>query len=179
MKKILLSACFLLTVCLLQAQTSFGVISYTLPEGWTARQSGEDLEFVKKGEENSGCKITLFKQMNSLVTTEKQFRDLWASKTNSGSTAVQKAGIPVRKEEDGWVSISGSKTTMNGASTDTEGFHTLCDGSLTAAILTQSKGSACTKEINSILASINIPVKDSNPKLRAKSKKTKFPYVYR
>jgi hypothetical protein len=172
MKKIFLSAACMFIVCLLHAQ-SFGVISYTLPEGWTATRLGNDWGFVKNGDAN--CKIILFKQTNTIVATVKQFADLWESKTTIGTTPMQKKTIPVKTEGDGWISISASKTNGN----NTEGFYTLCDSSITAIILTQSTGSACTKEIQGILASINIPVKECNPKLRAKSKKTKFPYVYR
>lgn len=179
MKKIFLSVCCLITVYLTQAQSRFGVISYTLPEGWIARQSGNDLEFVKSGEENNGCKITLFNQLNSVVDNEKKFANLWALKTKTGKLAIQKTSLPVKKVEDGWISISGSKSWMNGTLPYTEGFYTLCDGSITAIIMTESQGSVCEKEINTILASINIPIKVTNTKTRAKSKKTKFPYVYR
>ena len=126
MKKIFLSLVSILTVCLLHAQ-SFGVISYTLPEGWTSRPSGNDIEFT----------------------------ELWALKTKSINNKLQKAGIPVKTESDGWISISASKTSGN----NTEGFYTLCDSSITAIILTQIPGGACIKEIQSILASINIPLK--------------------
>ncbi|MGG9963086.1 hypothetical protein [Ferruginibacter sp. SUN106] len=179
MKKIILSVICLVAVGLVNAQSSFGVISYTLPEGWIARPVGSDMELVKSGEENSGCSITFFKQMNTIVTAEKRFGLLWASKTKSGNNNLQKFTIPVRTEGDGWVCIAASKTIPNGTSADTEGFYTLCDSSITAIILIQSPGNSCLKEIQNIMASINIPVKDSNPKLRAKTKKTKFPYVYR
>ncbi|NOT93705.1 hypothetical protein [Ferruginibacter sp.] len=91
---------------------------------------------------------------------------------------MQKTTIPVKTEEDGWISISATKTIPNGTLFYTEGFYTLCDSSSTAIILTQVQGSACLKEMQSIMASFNIPVKQTNSKLRAKSKKTKFPYVY-
>ncbi len=174
MKKILLSVLCLLTVYLLNAQSKFGVISYTLPQGWYTRQSGNDLELVKKGDENSGCKITLFQQLNTVVNGERKFAELWTLKTKSGNT---KTASPVKREEDGWIFFSGTKTTGN--KTPTEIFYTLCDGSITAIILTELQGNSCLNEINSILASINIPVTETNSKTRAKSKKTKFPYVYR
>jgi hypothetical protein len=174
MKKIFLSVVCLLAVCIIHAQ-SFGVISYTLPEGWISSRLGSDMELVKSGAENSGCKIILYKQVSTAITTEKQFADVWATKTTVGNTAIQKKSIPVKTAGDGWISISATKTSGN----NTEGFYTLCDSSLTAIILTQSPNSACAKEIQSIMATFNIPVKNSNPNLRAKSKKTKFPYVYR
>jgi len=174
MKKILLSVSCILTVCLLNAQSKFAVLSYTLPQGWYARQSGNDLELVKKGDENSGCKITLFQQQNTVVNGERKFVELWTLKTKIGNA---KSGSPVKTEEDGWIFFSGSKTTAN--STSRESFYTLCDGSITAIILTESQGSSCENELNRILASINIPVTDNSSKTRAKSKKTKFPYVYR
>lgn len=172
MKKLLLYAFCMLTVYSVKAQSKFAVLSYTLPQGWYARQSGNDLELVKKGAENSGCKITLFQQVNGVVNNGKKFAELWALKTKMGTT---KTAPPVKTEEDGWIFFSGSKTNGN----STENFYTLCDGSITAIILTESQGSSCENELNGILASINIPVTDNNSKTRAKSKKTKFPYVYR
>jgi hypothetical protein len=135
------------------------------------------MELVKKGEENSGCKITLFQYLNSVVNSEKKYTGLWAVKTKSGNIKIQKTRLPVKKEEDGWIFFSGSKIT--GDNSSTESFYTLCDGSITAIILTEAQGSVCINEINSILASINIPVTGTNSKTRAKTKKTKFPYVYR
>jgi hypothetical protein len=179
MKKIILSVLCILSVCILNAQSQFGAISYTLPEGWIARQSGNDIEFVKKGDENSGCKITLFEQLKTVISSEKKFAELWALKTKITNTNLKKTTTPVKTEEDGWISISASKTTPNGKSDYMEGFYTLCDNSITAIIMTQAQGSSCLKEIESILASINIPIKETNSKTRAKSKKTKFPYVYR
>jgi hypothetical protein len=164
----------MLTVCLLNAQSKFGVISYTLPQGWYTRQLGNDLELVKKGDENNSCKITLFQQVNSVVNGERKFAELWALKTKTGTA---KTSSPVKTEEDGWIFFSGTKTTGNSRST--ESFYTLSDGSITAIILTESQGSLCENELNRILASINIPVTETNSKTRAKSKKTKFPYVYR
>ncbi|NOT93704.1 hypothetical protein [Ferruginibacter sp.] len=75
MKKILLSVVCMFAVCLINAQSRFGVISYTLPEGWIARPSGDDMELVKAGDENTGCKITLFKQINTVIATEKNMRN--------------------------------------------------------------------------------------------------------
>lgn len=165
MKKIFLSFLCILTVCLVNAQSQFGIISYSLPQGWYARQSGNDLELVKKGAENSGCKITLFQQVNFVVNGERKFVELWASKTKTGNT---KTPSPVKTEEDGWISFSGFKTMGKG--TTTEGFYTVCDGSQTAIILAEAQESSCINEINSILASITIPEKETNSKTKAKAK---------
>ncbi|MEQ1800137.1 MAG: hypothetical protein ABL872_19430 [Lacibacter sp.] len=163
MKKIFLSVLCLFTVYLLNAQSQFGIISYSLPQGWYARQSGNDLELVKKGDDNSGCKITLFQQVNTLVNDEKKFIQLWALKTKTGST---KTASPIKTEDNGWISFSGFKTTGKG--TTTEGFYTVCDGSQTAIILAEAQENSCINEINSILASITIPAKETRSKAKAK-----------
>jgi hypothetical protein len=127
MKKILLSFLCILVVCVTNAQSRFGIINYSLPEGWYARQSGNDIELVKRGAENSVCKIILFQQVNIVVDSEKKYAELWALKTKNNF----KIKIPpVKTEEDGWISFSGSAT----AGKSTEGFYTLTDGSKTAMI---------------------------------------------
>jgi len=166
MKKILLSVLCILAVCLTNAQSKFGIINYTLPQGWYARQSGVNIELVKKGAENS-CKITLFQEINSVVNGEKQFAELWASKTKSGNTKISKTNPPVKTEEDDWISYAGSKG-INSESPYTEGFYTLSDGSKTAIILAEAQGSLCIDEMNSILASINITEKETRTKTKAK-----------
>ncbi len=166
MKKILLSVLCSLAFLLTNAQSKFGIINYTLPQGWYARQSGNDMELVKKGAENS-CKITLFQELNSVVKGEKQFAELWASKTKSGNANIKEITPPVKTEEDDWISYAGSKG-INSESPYTEGFYTLSDGSKTAIILAEAQGSLCIDEINSILASIYIPEKETRTKTKAK-----------
>lgn len=170
----MLCLCFVFFV---NAQSQFGVLGYTVPEGWVAKPVGEDMEIVKRGEENSGCKITLFRQINTPVTTEKKFTELWTAKAKNRGTAIHKASSPVIVTEDGWVSIAASVSST--ASSYTESFYTLCDSSITVVILTQATSAACVKEIKNIMATFNIPVMVTNSKTRAKTKKTKFPYVYR
>ena len=169
MKKVLLSVLCSLVVCLTNAQSRFGIINYTLPQGWYARQSGVNMELVKKGAENS-CKVTLFQELNSVVKGEKQFAELWALKTKSGNARINKTTPPVKTEEDDWISFSGSKG-FNSKSPYTEGFYTLSDGSKTAIILAEAQGSLCIDEINTILASINIPEKETKTQTKAKKKK--------
>ncbi len=165
-EKILLSVLCNLAVCLTNAQSRFGIINYELPQGWYARESGVNMELVKKGAENS-CKITLFQELNSVVKGEKQYAELWASKTKSGNSQLKETTPPVKTEEDDWISYSGSKG-ISSKSPYTEGFYTLSDGSKTAVILAEAQGSLCIDEINSILASINIPEKETKTKTKAK-----------
>jgi hypothetical protein len=165
MKKILLSLLCILAFCLTNAQSRFGIINYSLPEGWYARQLGNDVELVKKGAENSGCKITLFQQVNMVVDGEKKYAELWALKTISNFKVQQKIP-PVKTEEESWISFSGSKT--NGK--NTEGFYTLTDGSKTAMILVVSPENSCTDEIDSLLATIHISEKETSTKTKAKRK---------
>ena len=168
MKKILLSVLCILTVCLTNAQSRFGIINYTLPQGWYARESGVNMELVKKGSENS-CKITLFQELNSVVKGEKQFAELWALKTKSGNAKISKSTPPVKTEEEDWITYAASKG-INSKPPYTEAFYTLSEGSKTAIILAEAQGDLCIDEINSILASINIPEKQT--KTKAKSKAT-------
>jgi len=167
MKKVLLSVLFSLAVCLTNAQSRFGIINYTLPQGWYARQTGNDLELVKKGAENS-CKITLFQELSTVVKGEKQYAQLWASKTKSGSAKISKTTPPVKTEEEDWITYAASKG-INSKSPYTESFYTLSDGSKTAIILAEAQGSLCIDEMNSILASINIPEKETRTKTKAKT----------
>ena len=126
------------------------------------------MELVKKGAENS-CKITLFQQLNSVVKGEKQFAELWALKTKSGTAKINKTTPPVKTEEDDWITYAGSKG-VNSKPSYTEAFYTLSDGSKTAMILAEAQGSSCIDEMNSILASINIPEKETNTKTKSKRK---------
>jgi hypothetical protein len=164
MKKILLLLLCILAVNLTNAQSRFGIISYTLPEGWYARHSGNDIELVKKGAENSGCKIILFQEVNNVVNGEKKYAELWALKTKTSNTKLQKTIPPVKTEDDEWVSFSGVKTIGK----STEGFYTLCDGSKTAMVLAESPDSSCTNEIDSILTSVIIPEKEIKTKTRTR-----------
>jgi hypothetical protein len=173
MKKILLSVLCILVVCLVNAQSQFGIINYTLPGGWYARQLGNDIELVKKEAENSNCKITLFQQVNRAVNSEIKYAELWALKTKSGNAKIPNTIPPVKTEEDGWISFSGFKVIGKSTPPYSEGFYTLSDGSKTAIILAEAQGSSCINEINSILASINIPEKETNTKTKAKSKKVR------
>ncbi len=168
MKKIIFSACCLLSVCLTNAQTRFGVLSFTLPKGWISRSSGKDLEIVKMRGDNSGCKMILFQQLNTAVTGEKRFTELWNSYSRSGNAALQKQASPVKREDDGLVVISGSKITGSSEPYNTERFYTLCDGTLTALVMTESPGADCAAEIKSILATLKISVEvtDGNAKRR-------------
>jgi hypothetical protein len=165
MKKILLLLLCVLVVCLTNAQSGFGIINYTLPEGWYDRQAGNDIELVKKGAENSGCKITLFQQVNTVVDGEKKYAELWALKTTN-NFKIQKKTTPVKTEDEEWISFSGSKT--NGK--NTEGFYTLSDGNKTAMMLATSPDNTCADELDIILASINISSKESGPKTKTKAK---------
>ena len=169
MKKVLLSVLCSLAVCLTNAQSQFGIINYTLPQGWYARQSGNDLELVKKGAENS-CKITLFQELNGVVKGEKQYAELWALKTKSGNARIKETIPPVKTEEDDWISYSGSKG-INSKPPYTEGFYTLSDGSKTAIILAEAQGNLCIDEMNSILTSINIPEKETKTNTKSKKKR--------
>jgi len=166
MKKVLLSVLCSLVVCLTNAQSQFGIINYELPQGWYARPSGNDMELVKKGAKNS-CKITLFQELNSVVKGEKQYVQLWALKTKSGNAKINKTTPPVKTEEEDWITYAASKG-VNSKSPYTESFYTLSDGSKTAIILAEAQGSSCIDEMNSILASINIPEKETRTKTKAK-----------
>lgn len=179
MKKILLAFICSLSAFFVQSQSTFGVLSYTLPEGWEAQRSGENLLLVKAGDNTSSCKIILYKQTGTVVDTEKKFSDLWAQKTTNTGTGIQKLIVPVKTEGDGWISITATKKITNTSPALTEGFFVLCDGSKTIAILTIAGDADCLKEIQRIMETFNVPVKDTGSKLRAKTKKTKFPYVYR
>jgi len=163
-----------MAVCLTDAQSKFGIINYTLPEGWYARQSGNDIELVKKGAENSSCKITLFQEIKGVVNSDTKYAELWALNTKSDHTNVSNTIHPHKTEEDNWISLSGSKITDKKTSPYTEGFYTLSDGGKTAIILAQAQESKCIDEIDRILASINIGEKETTPKTKTKAKRVRI-----
>jgi len=167
MKKILLSL-LCIVVYVANAQSQFGIINYTLPEGWYARQLGSDIELVKKGDENSGCKIILFQQVNTVVDSEKKYAGLWALKSMNNFKTQKKTPV-VKTEEEGWISFSGSATDGK----NNEAFYTLSNGSKTAMILVASPRGSCTDEIDGILATIHIPEKETGSKTKTKTKAKK------
>ena len=170
MKNLLLSVLCILIASTIHAQSTFGIMRYTLPEGWDVRKSGSDVVLKKSGAENSSCTITLF-QISGVVSSEKDYAELWASKTKNGNSGIQKT-TPTKTEGDGWISFSGGSTTGKGAEAYTEGFYTLSDGNKTTIlILAQAaSGNSCIDEMDSILASMHIPEKESNTKTKAKRK---------
>ena len=172
MKKVLFSLLCMLAAGITHAQSQVGIIRYTLPEGWYARKSDDGIVLERKGTENSGCSITL-QEIGSAVTSEKEYGQLWASKTKTGDTKIAHTNPAVKTEADGWISFSGSNAMAKKASTSSEGFYTLSDGNKTVMILVQAEDDLCIDEIDSILASVHIPDKANNPGTKAKAKRVR------
>jgi hypothetical protein len=68
MKKIILVTVLNLIVYAGFSQSTFSILNYSLQESWYAKQTGETTELLKKGMENSNCKIVFFKPVK-IVTT--------------------------------------------------------------------------------------------------------------
>jgi hypothetical protein len=173
MKSILLFVLGTLAAGLTHAQSEFGIISYTLPQGWYARESGSDMVLERRGTENSSCSITLFQQVNSVVASEKEYAKLWALKTKTGNSKVGHTTSNIKTEEDGWISFSGAVKSGKGTPASTEGFYTLSDGNKTVMFLAQAVENKCIDEIDIILASIHIPEKGTSKKTKTKENEKK------
>jgi hypothetical protein len=179
MKKISMIATLQVLACAAFSQSTFSILSYSAPEGWYAKQNGENSVLVKKGAETTNCKIVFFKPVNvavnSVATYTKYRNDLLgtsASKTKSWTT--------VQKESDpGWFSFSSLQHTDANSIPDIA-FYSISNSIETVFVAAYSDNNGlCSDELDSIINSINLiglnnQQGDKTKKAKQQSKKVRI-----
>ena len=157
MKKIILVTVLNLIVYAGFSQSTFSILNYSLQESWYPKQTGETTELVKKGMENSNCKIVFFKPVkivtNDVTTYEKYRDDLLGSTslTIISSTKVQKESGP------NWTSFSGLQNAGIKENTYSIAFYSISNTSQTVFFAVYSTSDqSCANELEAIVGSINL-----------------------
>lgn len=159
------------------SQSSFGILSYTLPEGWYAKQTGDNTELLKKGMESSHCKIVFFKPAKIVTDNEdiySKYRNELVSSTGLEITASTK----VQKEYDpGWTSFSGLQNVSTKGTAYSIAFYSISDTKQTVFFAVFSTSvDLCTNELDTIIQAIDLAESnDAQPddKTRKATKKAK------
>ncbi len=159
------------------SQSSFGILSYTLPEGWYAKQTGDNTELLKKGMESSHCKIVFFKPAKIVTDNEdiySKYRNELVSSTGLEITASTK----VQKEYDpGWTSFSGLQNVSTKGTAHSIAFYSISDTKQTVFFAVFSTSvDLCTNELDTIIQAIDLAESnDAQPddKTRKATKKAK------
>ncbi len=157
MKKIILVTILNLIVYAGFSQSTFSILNYSLQESWYAKQTGETTELLKKGMENSNCKIVFFKPVKIVtddVTIYEKYRDdllRSSSLTIISSTKVQKESGP------GWTSFSGLQNAGTKGNTYSIAFYSISDTRQTVFFAVYSASDqSCENELEAIVQSINL-----------------------
>ena len=157
MKKIILVTVLTLVVYAGFSQSTFSILNYSLQESWYAKQNGETTELLKKGMENSNCKIVFFKPVkivtNDVTIYEKYRDDLLGSKSLAitSSTKVQKESGP------DWTSFSGLQNVGTKGNTYSIAFYSISDTRQTVFFAVYSTSDqSCANELEAIVGSINL-----------------------
>jgi len=157
MKKFILVTILNLIVYAGFSQSTFSILNYSLQESWYPKQTGETTELIKKGMENSNCKIVFFKPVkivtNDVTIYEKYRDDLLGSKSLSiiSSTKVQKESGP------DWTSFSGLQNVGTKGNTYSIAFYTISDTRQTVFFAVYSASDqSCENELEAIVGSINL-----------------------
>ena len=157
MKKIILATVLNLMVYIGFSQSTFSILNYSLQESWYAKQTGETIELLKKGMENSNCKIVFFNPVkivtNDVTIYEKYRNDLLGSKSLAiiSSTKVQKESGP------DWTSFSGLQNVGTKGNTYSIAFYSISDTRQTVFFAVYSASDeSCANELEAIVQSINL-----------------------
>lgn len=156
MKKYLFFFVFTLIGFASFSQSSFSMLNYTLPEGWYARQVGENTELVKKGMENSNCKIVFFKPVKIVTDNESLYIKYRNELVNAGLTITSSSKIQKEYGMD-WTSFSGMQNTGTKGNASSVAFYSLADTKQTVFLAVYLTNEAvCMDELDAIVQSINL-----------------------
>ena len=157
MKKFILVTILNLIVYAGFSQSTFSILNYSLQESWYPKQTGETTELIKKGMENSNCKIVFFKPVKIVtndVTIYEKYRDNLRHSTSLSiisSTKVQKESGP------DWTSFSGLQNVGTKGNTYSIAFYTISDTRQTVFFAVYSASDqSCENELEAIVGSINL-----------------------
>jgi hypothetical protein len=157
MKKYLLLMILHLVVYTGFSQAVADVVSYTLPQGWYAQKTDDNITLLKTGMEDSNCRIVLFKPVKTItdtVTVYTKYRnELVPGKKSviTGSTAIQKQTGP------GWTSFSALQNTGTKGNSYSIAFYSISDTKQTIFFAVYASSDAvCNDELDMILQSVNL-----------------------
>ena len=157
MKKYLLLTILQLVVYTGFSQSVADVVSYTLPQGWYAQKTGENITLLKTGMEAANCRIVLYKPVKTVtdtVTVYTKYRNELVPATKlvvTGSTPVQKQAGP------GWTSFSALQNVGTKGSAYSIAFYSLSDSKQTIFFAVYANSdTVCNDELDLILQSISL-----------------------
>ena len=139
------------------SQAVADLVSYTLPSGWYAQKTGENITLLKTGMEDGNCRIVFFKPVKTVtdtVTVYTKYRnELVPAKKSviTGSTAVQKQTGP------GWTSFSALQNTGTKGNTYSIAFYSMSDTKQTIFFAVYANSDTlCNDELDAIIQSISL-----------------------
>jgi hypothetical protein len=157
MKKYLLLLFLHLAVYTGFSQAVADLVSYTLPQGWYAQKTGDNITLLKTGMEDGNCRIVFFKPVKTVtdtVTVYTKYRNELVPVKKSvitGSTAVQKQTGP------GWTSFSALQNTGTKGNTYSIAFYSMSDTKQTIFFAVYaSDDTVCNDELDAIIQSVNL-----------------------
>jgi hypothetical protein len=157
MKKIILITVLNLFVYAGFSQSTFSILNYSLQESWYAKQTGETTELLKKGMENSNCKIVFFQPVK-IVTDDVSIYEKYRNDLLHSTSLEIISFTKVQKESGtGWTSFSGLQNIGTKGNAYSIAFYSISDTRQTVffAIYSASDQS-CANELDAIAQSINL-----------------------
>jgi hypothetical protein len=157
MKKYILVTVLNLIAYTCFSQSTFGILSYTLPEGWYAKQTGDNTELLKKGIEDANCKIVFFKLVK-IVTDTVTIYNKYRNELVRSSKSEITTRTPVQEQSgSGWTSFSGLQNMGTKGTASSIAFYSVSDTKQTVFFAVYSTSEElCTNELDTIIQSINL-----------------------
>ncbi|MBL7725508.1 MAG: hypothetical protein JNK27_15275 [Chitinophagaceae bacterium] len=139
------------------SQSAFGIVSYTLPEGWYAKQTGDNTELLKKGMESANCKIVFFKPVKIVTDTEPIYTKYREELVRSSRLEITSSSAVQKQYGPGWTSFSGLQNIGTKGSAYRIAFYSISDTKQTIFFAVYSTGEElCANELDVIIQTINL-----------------------
>jgi len=157
MKKIILVTVLTLVVYAGFSQSTFSILNYSLQESWYAKQNGETTELLKKGMENSNCKIVFFKPVKIVTNNEPIYKKYRDDLLGSKSVAITSSTKVQKESGTDWTSFSGLQNAGTKGNTYSIAFYSISDTRQTVFFAVYSTSDqSCANELEAIVGSINL-----------------------
>ena len=108
MKKLLILICLLNSFLAVAQKTTFDIVTYTAPLGWTPERKEFAASYTKTNTKTkSWCRITIYKSIKSSGDPAIDYTSEWNTLMVKNNWGVATAPQPETETEDGWTSNSG------------------------------------------------------------------------
>lgn len=162
MKKYLFIAIILLAVSSLQAQSKFGIATYSVPAGWQASEQATAVTLVNQMSEGQVCRIIISATESIAVNDIYSHVRQRTAKNNINAIYDKDIKSVVLTEANGLISLSsGGTTIMNGLEVRTY-FYSFTNRQSTFFIQFITCDNDCTQAFNSFLTGLKIDTTDNS-----------------